>query len=317
MPHVPGDATDRFELPLTGSSTAIARAGRGNLLIPQAVIAAVLVEALAGRAGVPVWLTALALTALVCLFGWAYGRFVCRLVVTPRELVLTTPLDEVVIERSRVENITVWTHRAAYSQFLGIRTKGALGRTWYHYARPGAPFDDVRRSVLAFVTGRDAALMETLLDARDQRPAARRRAAGEDIVTEAETRRTVVLATNAEEHLELRCAKWFDDRSGFFADVSVRCHGFAATRPFYVSARSFTEGVRALRRMNETLQGEVRLDEDPQSPQFLRLAMLPRGRVLVTGRLESLAGCVNALAFEFETDQTCLAPLIRSLVALE
>ena len=128
---------------------------------------------------------------------------------------------------------------------------------------------------------------------------------------------TIVLSTNTSDPtLELRDIERFADGSGFRAEMFVSCHGFSALRRFYFSERSFRAALKALRRMDEQLQGEARLDEDYEHDQFLQFALDSRGHVSVSGQLVLLDGRPNRLSFTFDTDQTCLAPLVRSLDSL-
>jgi hypothetical protein len=128
---------------------------------------------------------------------------------------------------------------------------------------------------------------------------------------------TIVLVTNRSDFaFELRDIQRFADGSGLHCEMFVRCHGFSAQRPFYCSEGSFRAALSALRRMDEQLQGKARFDEEYEHYQFLELAMLARGHVLVSGQLVLVGEHTNRFSFAFETDQTCLSPLIRSLDAL-
>lgn len=128
----------------------------------------------------------------------------------------------------------------------------------------------------------------------------------------------IALATNSTDpSLELHRIRRFRDGSGFSCEVFVRCHGFSAQRRFYFSERSFRTALEGLRHMNERLEGEARLEEDFNRTQFLQLRMRAHGHVAVSGQLVLLDGGPNCLSFEFETDQTCLAPLIRSFEKLD
>jgi len=131
-----------------------------------------------------------------------------------------------------------------------------------------------------------------------------------------ETKTTIVLATNSSDPaLELRDVERYADGSGFSSEMFVQCHGFSALRRFYFSDHSFRAALKALRHMDEQLQGEARLNEDYEHEQFLRFTVDSRGHVCVAGQLALVDGRSNRLSFEFETDQTCLAPLIRALDA--
>jgi hypothetical protein len=128
---------------------------------------------------------------------------------------------------------------------------------------------------------------------------------------------TIVLATNSSDPaLELRGVERYADGSGFCSEMFVCCQGFSALRRFHFSERSFRAALKALRHMDEQLQGEARLEEDYEHDQFLQFAVDSRGHVCVSGLLVLLDGRSNRLSFEFDTDQTCLAPLVRSLNSL-
>ena len=132
-----------------------------------------------------------------------------------------------------------------------------------------------------------------------------------------ESKPTIVLATNSSDPaLELRSVERYPDGSGFSSEMFVCCHGFSALRRFYFSERSFRAALKALRRMVEQLQGEARLDEDYEHDQFIQFTVDSRGHVTVSGQLVLLDGRTNRLSFTFDTDQTCLASLVRSLNSL-
>ena len=133
-----------------------------------------------------------------------------------------------------------------------------------------------------------------------------------------ETKPTVALATNRDDLVvELRHIERFSDGSGFACTMFVRCHGFSAERPFYFSERSFGAALPSLRRMEEELTGEARLDEIWEQEQFLQLTMQSLGHVLVTRQLVEQNKDETRFSFSFRTDQTCLPPFLHSLEALE
>lgn len=129
-----------------------------------------------------------------------------------------------------------------------------------------------------------------------------------------ESQSTIVLVTNCfDKVLELRNFQHFSDGPGFSAEMFVRCNGFSAQRPFYWSKDSFHAAIESLRGMDEHMNGKARFEEVYEHAQFLELSMRAHGHVLVSGQLVFLGEYLNRLSFAFETDQTCLAPLIRSL----
>ena len=129
---------------------------------------------------------------------------------------------------------------------------------------------------------------------------------------------TIILATNrTDPALELRDVERFDDGSGFSAELFVVCHGFSAQRHFSFSEGSFRAALKALRQMDEKLQGEARLDLDWEKDQFLQFAVDAHGHVTVSGQLVHPDTDSTRFTFAFETDQTCLAPLLRSLERLK
>lgn len=128
-----------------------------------------------------------------------------------------------------------------------------------------------------------------------------------------ESKPTIILATSSSDPaLELRSVERYADGSGFSTEMFVCCHGFSALRRFCFSERSFRAALDALRRMDEQLQGVARLDEDYEHDQFLQFLVDSRGHVTVSGQLVLLDGRTNCLSFTFDTDQTCLEPLVRS-----
>lgn len=127
---------------------------------------------------------------------------------------------------------------------------------------------------------------------------------------------TITLATNTgDPALELREIELFADGSGFSAMLYVRCHGFSAVRQFYCGETAFDAAIAALRRMDERLEGEAVFHEDYETDQSLRLSVNSLGHVRVSGALVHFDPD-NRLTFQFDTDQTCLGPLIRAFDAL-
>ncbi len=128
---------------------------------------------------------------------------------------------------------------------------------------------------------------------------------------------SIRLATNSSNpSLELWDIQRFHDGSGFSCELRVHCDGFSARREFYFSESSFEAARDAIARMDEDLSGEARFEEDVDSSQHLAFTMLPRGHVRVSGELAIASENPTRLTFSFETDQTCLRPLMKALDGL-
>jgi len=131
---------------------------------------------------------------------------------------------------------------------------------------------------------------------------------------QAEGTHSIVLATHTNDPaMVFRDLRRFSDGSGFTCELDVCSQGFAAKRPFYFTERSFRSALQSLRNMERELTGEARFEEEWEHHQFLQLAMASHGHVVVSGRLCLLSDVPNELSFAFQTDQTCLGPLIHAL----
>ena len=111
--------------------------------------------------------------------------------------------------------------------------------------------------------------------------------------------------------LSFRTLKRYSDGSGYYTVLAVESDPFAASLPFSFEPHSLDVFLRELRDLNETLLGTATL-KPMWEPQILRLEGDGRGHISVSGELLFSA---QQLRFAFETDQTCLARLIRDVEA--
>jgi hypothetical protein len=129
------------------------------------------------------------------------------------------------------------------------------------------------------------------------------------------TAQDVILRTNTSDPaLALRDVQRFADGSGFRTLLVVRSRGFGAERSFHVEPGPLVLLIEALERMDRTLSGAALLKPHWEE-DFLELQMGRLGRVMVRGELHESSASPQHLRFEFETDQTCLAPLVTDIRA--
>lgn len=120
----------------------------------------------------------------------------------------------------------------------------------------------------------------------------------------------VILRTNTSNpHLELRDVKRFKDGSGYSSLIIVRSGAFRAEKSFYFEEPVFDQFLEHLIEMNRTLSGKAIL-KPYYEPEYIAFEMLSAGHVQVTGELFEYSAPAQHLEFGFETDQTCLSPLI-------
>jgi hypothetical protein len=125
----------------------------------------------------------------------------------------------------------------------------------------------------------------------------------------------VLLRTNtSNSHLELRDVKRFKDGSGYSSLLVVRSGAFQAEKSFYFEEPVFDQFLSQLVEMNRTLSGKAIL-KPYYEPEYIAFEMLSAGHVQVTGELFEYSAPSQHLEFGFETDQTCLSPLIIDLQA--
>ena len=122
----------------------------------------------------------------------------------------------------------------------------------------------------------------------------------------------VVLETNtANPSFALRQIQWFMDGSGYKSEYVVNSGGFSAARPFYFEAQPLKNFLEGLEAMDRDLRGSAQLKPIYES-DFVRLTVDDRGHVDVSGTLTE-HGPRQTLTYSFQTDQTCLRPLMAAI----
>jgi hypothetical protein len=123
----------------------------------------------------------------------------------------------------------------------------------------------------------------------------------------------VILQTNdRDKHLAFRNLERYSDSSGVCARVSARAGAFAGEQLVCTSPERFEAFVAALARMDRDLSGSARFQSDYEE-HYVQLSLDASGHVEVTGEVVEYGPRTQRLVFGFETDQTCLRPLIRDL----
>jgi hypothetical protein len=92
--------------------------------------------------------------------------------------------------------------------------------------------------------------------------------------------------------------------------VSVRSRGLSCSKTMMVD--NIRHAVGALEQMAVALHGEVRLGAAYEDDELV-FKTNDRGQVFVRGRLVTYGEFTHKLEFEFQTDQTALAPFAREL----
>lgn len=114
-------------------------------------------------------------------------------------------------------------------------------------------------------------------------------------------------------NLILREIKRFADGSGFCCQLQVHSNGFTGQQLFCFEVEPLRQFVAALDEMNCRLTGSARLQPMYEEPYVELEAHSRTGRVTVRGELVVYSAETQRLVFGFDTDQTCLAPLLRAL----
>lgn len=118
----------------------------------------------------------------------------------------------------------------------------------------------------------------------------------------------IQLRTNTEDpKLEFLNIERYEDQSGYGSTISVVSNGFTAKVFFTFEEWPMEEFIKQLEACDNTLSGEATLK--PQWDNwFITFTVNRSGQVTVNGILYTLD---QELKYEFTTDQTCLAPLIK------
>jgi hypothetical protein len=115
--------------------------------------------------------------------------------------------------------------------------------------------------------------------------------------------------------LRLSKVEKFDDGSGYRCELYVQSCAFAYQGPFYFADEFVADAIRSIKKMMAGEPGEAVLKglfED----DAIRFQMNHLGHVKVSGLLLENGGATQSLKFEFRTDQTVFASLVRDLAAL-
>ena len=113
--------------------------------------------------------------------------------------------------------------------------------------------------------------------------------------------------------LALRDAFPEDDYPTYRTRLFVKSAGFAADRRFWVEREALSDFLEQVRAMDRTLTGRALLQPLHELDR-VEFEVTHTGGILVSGELGYPSD--NYLKFEFQTDQTCLTPLIRDLERL-
>jgi hypothetical protein len=123
----------------------------------------------------------------------------------------------------------------------------------------------------------------------------------------------IILQTNTDNpSFAFRNFARFNDGSGYGAKLSIRSGWISIEYDLHIEVHPFTEFLRKLRLLDHSLNGVARL-KPTYEPQFIEFLSVGRGHILVKGDLMEHGGFGQRVQFSFQTDQTCLPPLIAAL----
>ena len=123
----------------------------------------------------------------------------------------------------------------------------------------------------------------------------------------------IALATNTDNPtLQFRNVGRFSDGSGYSAELIVRSRGFSVELPFYFEVEPLQKFINNLEGMGRSLKGKAIL-KPMYEDHFIEFEMGSSGHVIVRGQMIEYSEMSQSLKFEFQTDQTCLAPLVQDL----
>ena len=124
----------------------------------------------------------------------------------------------------------------------------------------------------------------------------------------------IILATNTDNPtLQFRNVSRFSDGSGYGAELLVRSRAFSVELPFYFEVEPLRELIANLDEMDKILKRKALL-KPMYEDDFIEFEIdESTGHVEVRGEMFEHSEMPQSLTFEFQTDQTCLAPLVREL----
>ncbi len=121
----------------------------------------------------------------------------------------------------------------------------------------------------------------------------------------------IILATNADDpYLAFRDVVRFADGSGYSTRIAVRS-GWVTADDYmlYFEAEPLSKFLAGIETIDRTLSG-VAILKPLFEPPFIEFRGTGRGHVQVRGDLIFSGELDQRVQFAFETDQTCLAPLV-------
>jgi hypothetical protein len=120
------------------------------------------------------------------------------------------------------------------------------------------------------------------------------------------------LQTNRENpSLAFRALERFDNGSGYCTRLAVRSGWIYAEYDFFFEAHALARFLKDLEQIDHTLTGVARL-KPAYEAQFVEFRGDGKGHVLIKGELMEHGQMEQRVEFAFETDQTCLRPLIAA-----
>jgi hypothetical protein len=120
----------------------------------------------------------------------------------------------------------------------------------------------------------------------------------------------IVLQTGSgERSLEFRDLRLHSDGFNFETRLVVRSDGFQLERTFYFEPFALQAFLKGLVQLDTTLSGIARL-QPLHERDYISFEARPAGHIVVSGEFRQEAEINQLLRFGFQTDQTCLRPLI-------
>ena len=121
----------------------------------------------------------------------------------------------------------------------------------------------------------------------------------------------ISLKTNTEDTVSFSNIEKFDDDSGYAGHLKIASSSFAGSILATFESEPMEVFIRQLDELNRTLKGTAQLKPTYDS-WFINFEATATGAIEISGHIEE---SVNALDFEFRTDQTCLATLLNDFKA--
>ncbi len=103
--------------------------------------------------------------------------------------------------------------------------------------------------------------------------------------------------------------------TSFSCIVDLFSEGFAATRPFYFEQYNLQQFYDQLDLLNKLIPGIARLQGEFED-DYIQLELLKNGHIHVTGEIIQHSELGQHLSFGFQTDQTCIPPLLKTILSI-